>query len=117
MDCSLEKLEQTPSLHPFVKKVDRLLKVNPQRDLGRVLLTAVQWVGRGSVETRREEAFLLLSIALESIVLPVTDTELSYRLRVRTAHLLGRTIGERTRISKEIRELYRMDSPTVVTIG
>ena len=60
-----------------------LQKKNPNK-FQQALVTAIQWAGRAIVAKRREEAFLLYAIALESIILVDNPhTELSYRLRIR----------------------------------
>ena len=54
------------------------------------VISSLQWADRATVERRREQAFLLYAIALESLVLADEDKqELKYRLRVPVAHLLG----------------------------
>jgi hypothetical protein len=56
------------------------------------VVTAFGWAGRATADDPREEAFLLYLISLESLILgEKADRELSYRLKVRCAHLLGRT--------------------------
>jgi hypothetical protein len=63
---------------------------------------------------RREEAFLLSAIALETIMLPGSGSnELAYRLRLRVAHLLGETLDERREIIRKIRNLYNIRSKIV----
>jgi Apea-like HEPN len=88
--------------------------MSPRRDIDELYLSAIQWAGRATVEPRREEAFLLFAIALESLILPTSDPmELTYRLRIRTAHLLGATARERERISEETGKLYGIRSNIV----
>lgn len=111
---SFKKLKETQRLRPLLKRVDQLLRREPQRDIDQLLLSAVQWAGRASVEPRREESFLLFAIALESIVLPTSDSrELSYRLQIRTAHLLESTVEGRSRVIEEVKKLYRIRSKIV----
>jgi hypothetical protein len=114
MEFSFEKLRGTRPIQPFLRKVDRLLRHAPLKDVDEVLISAVQWAGRASIEGRREEAFLLSAIALESLILPERESrELSYRLRIRTAHLLGDTVEARSGISKEVSDLYAIRSKIV----
>lgn len=114
MKFSFQKLREARQLIPFVRKLDGALMRNPRRDIDELLISAVQWAGRATVELRREEAFLLSAVALESIVLPEGDPrELSYRLRIRTAHLLGDSVKERDEISTEVNDLYVIRSKIV----
>jgi hypothetical protein len=78
-----------------------------------LLLTAAQWIGRATVERRREEAFLLYAIALETMLLPTQAQELGYRLRLRAAHVLGKTVAARKRIAADLAALYTVRSKIV----
>lgn len=78
------------------------------------VLTALQWAGRATADERREEAFLLYLISLESLILgEKADRELGYRLKLRCAHLLGRTRAHRAAIADRISELYGIRSKIV----
>jgi hypothetical protein len=78
------------------------------------LISSFQWAGRATVDLRREEAFLLYAIALESFVLAEGDhQELNYRFRLRVAHLIGKTIEARRDVFVEMRELYKIRSRIV----
>lgn len=111
---SFRKLNETKYLRVLVRRVHQLLRNAEQRDIDQLLLSSVQWAGRATVEPRREEAFLLFAIAHESIILPSSEPrELSYRLRIRTAHLLGKTLEKRRKISKEVSDLYSLRSKIV----
>lgn len=107
---SFEKVRQTNTIQPFVRKINKILKEGPKCDLEEILLSSIQWAGRATVESRREQAFLLFAIALESIILPKMQAEINYRLRIRTAHLLGATANEREVISKRVQRLYEIRS-------
>ena len=78
-----------------------------------LLLAAAQWTGRATVDRRREQSFLLYAIALETMILPTMEGELSYRLRLRVAHLLGRTPESRERIAADVSHLYGVRSRIV----
>ena len=57
---------------------------------------------------------ILYAIALESIVLVDNPgNELSYRLRVRIAHLLTNTLTDRNEVVNTVRELYNLRSKLV----
>jgi hypothetical protein len=78
------------------------------------LLSAIHWAGRATIEDRKEEAFLLYAIALESLVLAENQKdELGYRLSIRVAHLLGDNVQHREDITKRIKELYEIRSKIV----
>ena len=79
------------SVRALVRRIQDLLKNARPSKLDQTLLAAVQWAGRASRASVREEAFLLSAIALECVMLPESSSsDVSYRLRIRTAHLLGR---------------------------
>lgn len=78
------------------------------------VLTALQWAGRATADDRREEAFLLYLISLESLLLgEKADRELSYRLKIRCAHLLGRRPAHRAAIAQRLGTLYGIRSKIV----
>ena len=78
------------------------------------LIASIQWAGRATVAARREEAFLLYAIALESFVLADQDPlELGYRLRLRVAHLLGKTPEARKELFDQVAQLYAIRSKIV----
>jgi len=79
------------------------------------VLVACQWAGRATAETRTDQQFLLYAVALESLLLGNKDTEITYRLSSRCAHLLGDTLNNRKIISKKTKDLYRIRSKIVHT--
>ena len=116
IDLSLEKLFQEDKERNFgLLVIDRMLKTmkNP---LDERIVASVQWAGRATVfsKKRKEEAFLLYIIALESIILADQDhVELSYRLKLRVSHFLGNDYQSRSNIFQEINRLYRIRSGIV----
>ncbi len=94
--------------------INNLLKKKNQNKFEQTVITAIQWAGRAVVTKRREESFLLYAIALESIILADNShTELSYRLRIRIAHLLEEDFDSRQEIIKTVRDLYDLRSKLV----
>ena len=88
----------------------------PTNEYGQKLLTALRWAGKATVLAYRdkiEDAFLLYTIALESIILPDRDTESTYRLALRLAHLMASEFKHRPGIAKQIRDLYGIRSAIV----
>lgn len=78
------------------------------------IISAIQWAGKATVESKKEEAFLLYAISLESLILLDNEKEeLGYRLRTRVAHLLGSDLESRTKISNRVRDLYTVRSQIV----
>lgn len=113
---SLSALREADSKQNLGFKRALQLVADQQATLAKQLTAAICWAGRARAEPRREQAFLLFAIALESAVLPEqSNEELTYRLRIRVAHLLGRTVSERADLSKRVRELYRIRSKIVHT--
>lgn len=111
---SVQSLKTTASLRPALSRVHRMLREQPGSKLDQSVLASVQWAGRASAEQKKEEAFILFAIALETLVLPDSSTqELTYRLRVRAAHLLGHDANARKEISQLIGHLYNVRSRIV----
>jgi hypothetical protein len=96
-------------------RVSELLGKESPIDLEDRILASVQWAGRAQVEARPEEAFLLYAIALESLLLGRdVKTELTYRLAVRCAHIVGGpTLEDKKRVIDQIQSLYQLRSRIV----
>jgi hypothetical protein len=95
------------------KRVVALLDA-PRTKLADALLASIQWIGRATVERRTEQAFLLYAIALESLLLSDNNPEeLTYRLRLRLAHLLGESYERRHKLYDSVSRLYRIRSEIV----
>jgi hypothetical protein len=76
--------------------------------------SSAQWVGRAAVDRRREQSFLLYAIALETMVSPTKEGQgVGQRIRLRVAHILGKTVNARERIAKEVNKLYGTRSKIV----
>jgi hypothetical protein len=91
-----------------------LLQKNNLNKLELALINAIHWAGRAVVAKRREEAFLLYAIALESIVLVDNPgNELAYRLRIRIAHLVTSNPGNRDEVVSVVKKLYDLRSKLV----
>lgn len=109
-----DKLRQATNLQPIVRRIHNISKSEGIREVEDLLLTAVRWAGRAAIEIRREHAFLLYAIALESAVLPGGNTEqLGYRLRMRVAHLLETQVEKRNDLVRRVRDLYNIRSKIV----
>jgi len=95
-------------------RANSILKKNQHTDVEKRILSALQWAGRATVNTRPEEAFLQYTVALECITLGTKyGRELNYRLAMRTALLIGSSLEARKNIKDQVRELYRIRSKLV----
>lgn len=96
-------------------RLSQLLADSKPNSLTDRILTAVQWAGRARVEERREEAFLLYAISLETLLLGnKVDIEISHRLALRAVHLLAAAdMQSRRLVQKQIKQLYTTRSKIV----
>ena len=96
------------------KRMSAILERNSRNRLEERILSAMQWAGRATVNVRPEESFLQYAIALESITLgSQQDVELTYRLSLRTALLVGSRVDSRKMIRRQVRDLYNVRSRIV----
>lgn len=94
-------------------RVAKLLCVQ-RNDLEDNVIASMQWAGRATTEIRKETAFLLYAIALETIVLSdKSPIELTYRLGMRTAHLLAGDVASRRIVFSKLGKLYDIRSKIV----
>lgn len=92
---------------PGFGRISKMLESNNQSELEDRILRAIQWAGRAFVDSRREESFLLMAIALESLLLSQKDENIGYRIALRCAHLIGiPDLAARKSLVKDIRGLY-----------
>jgi hypothetical protein len=111
---SLEKLRKYGRrIQRPLRNVSTLIRSVRPKTAGEVLLTASRWAGRASVEPRREQSFLLFAIALEAVVLPEIQQEVTYRLSLRVAGLLGKTRKQREEVKESVKRLYEIRSKIV----
>ncbi|MBI1983745.1 MAG: hypothetical protein HYS61_06070 [Acidobacteria bacterium] len=110
---SLKQLFEGVAMGYGIQRVSGILEQEAMSDLEERILSALQWAGRASVNERREEAFLQFAIGLEVLLLRHTETELTYRLSLRAAHLLLKDFEGRKDLGKKVRDLYRVRSRVV----
>jgi hypothetical protein len=80
------------------------------------ITSAFETAGEACVELKPHRAFLLFAIALESVVLGrETQSEITYQLSARVAHLLAPDLASRRAVAKAVNELYRVRSKIVHT--
>lgn len=96
-------------------RVSEMLRAENPTDLEQRILASLQWAGRAQTENRREEAFLLYAIALESLLLARdTKTEIAQRLAIRCAQLGGGpTLNDKKLVVEQILSLYQIRSDIV----
>jgi hypothetical protein len=106
-------IKQISARRGFGRVSDLLAKENPN-DLEDRILRAVQWAGRARVEPHAEKSFLLFAVALETLLLKDSKTELIYRLTLRAAHLLSSLdLDSRKMAVAQIKKLYDTRSKIV----
>lgn len=113
---SIKKLRSDADgmISAVLDRVENLLREDiAKNSVKKLLLTSVCLAGKASVEKVREKSFLMFMIALESLVLPMKNPELNYRLSQRAAWLLGGNLYERQNLKKLIKGLYDTRSEIV----
>ena len=82
-ELKLPRPGSTHAIDSGLARVSELLAKDDSTTLEERILSAFQWAGRATVDVRREEAFLLYMIALESLVLgSKTNSEITDRKSV-----------------------------------
>lgn len=104
---------KTSDARRYWQSVSKLLRRNASGTGGDAILGVIQWAGRAKVDPRREQAFLLYAIALESAILPSKKGELGYRLSLRVSRLLGGNAVERRKTIKLVSDMYNVRSKVV----
>ncbi len=78
-----------------------------QTEFNKRVLSGYQFAGAGCVDSHPERSFLMLAIALESVILgKKKKSELGYQLASRAAHLIGKGLNGRKLVAKTVSELY-----------
>lgn len=103
---------------PGFGRISKMLESDNPTELEDRVLRAIQWAGRAFVDPRREESFLLMAIALESLLLrSQKDENVGYKIALRCAHLIGLPdVAARKSLVQDMRELYSRRS-TIVHSG
>lgn len=112
----LNKFQEYEPIKKAMAKADAMLRNEGEAGYRERLLTAMKWAGKGAIAERREDVFLFYSIALEALLLGgARHEQLSFKLRLRAAHLLGLNQAGRTRVRDQVNWLYGMRSQIVHT--
>jgi hypothetical protein len=95
-------------------RVHEVLRKDERSDLEKRILTGLSWAGRAKVEFRREQAFVLYAIALESL-LASSNARVGVisRIPLRLAHLLGRDRGYRKQLHERVAYLFKIRNEIV----
>lgn len=97
-----------------LEKINALLCTNEESELRDRLLTAVKWAGKGAATESTEDSYLFYAIALETLLLGSNRYEqLSYKLRLRAARLLGLNTQGRVSTRDSVNRLYILRSKMV----
>jgi len=107
---SVEHLRESRPLFADFRRLGRLCATVTPKTGAECVWTAFQWAGRATVEPKREESYLLFAIALETAALPISDTELTYRMGRRVAALLSRNRQRRSELRSRVGHLYAIRS-------
>jgi len=92
-------------------RVSSMLANSSASSLDERILSSLQWAGRASTESRREEAFLLFCISLEALLLGNRATEKTQAFALRGAHLQDAANREET--FSKLKYLYGIRSSIV----
>jgi len=100
------------SVLPGFQRASQLLIKPNLSKLEDKLLASLQWAGRASVNSRREEAFLLFAIALEGLVLTDEKNEVTEKIATRGARLVVKP-EKRRKAYDDLKDLYQIRSRIV----
>lgn len=113
---NIEKLLRGKGVELGIERVNDILKQDNMNQIEELIITAMQWAGRATVENSRENAFMLYAIALESLLMDKDGKEgINFRLQHRIAHLLGGDRSRRKEVKKLAGYLYGIRSKIVHT--
>jgi hypothetical protein len=96
------------------ERVNSMLANRLPSPLDERILSSLQWAGRASIETRREEAFLLFCISLEALLLSKhSKAEVTQTFALRGAHLLVKDAVHRKEAYRDLKSIYGIRSSIV----
>lgn len=98
---------------PLPRTVLRIMKAGPAVGGARRFITALRWLGRGHCARTEIEAFMSCAIALEALLGASKAGGIGHTLRLRCAHLVGRSRTERLRIFDQMESHYELRSNVV----
>jgi hypothetical protein len=95
---------------PLFAPVSELFAAEVRSPVIELLSTSIAWSGRAVKEPRRTAAFLQQAIALESLAIPVGTSEVTQRLALRVARILGEEAADRRHLFDEVKRWYAIRS-------
>ncbi|MGA2964958.1 MAG: hypothetical protein ABSD64_02020 [Terriglobales bacterium] len=96
-----------------LERMSEMLKKQPPSEFEDRVISAFQWAGKASVEPRKEEAFLLFAISLESLLMERQDkAEITETLSLRAAHVIAAPQSRLT-VYQDMKKLYGIRSKIV----
>jgi hypothetical protein len=96
------------------RKVFRLLASAKRTSVEGRILSAISWIGYGNSRPRPVEAFVNYLISLEALLLgPQNDRDISYKLRLRCAHVIASSTAARRQVFNRLGTLYSIRSKVV----
>jgi len=113
-DFDLSEIDDDKSTRIGLSRIKELMSKPAKSELDRSIIAAARIAGKAQFAVRREDAFLLFAIALESLIVGGNEkTDLTYKLSARCAHLLGDNLQTRIRIRDMVKKLYGIRSGIV----
>jgi hypothetical protein len=107
---NLEKIRESIQF----SRVSDILTNDQRNEVQERVLSALEWAGRASMQDRSDQALLFYAISLENLLLGTkTNTELTHRLSVYGAYLLGINFKDRKKIYDRLKSLYKLRSNIV----
>ncbi len=98
------------------QRVDEMLAKQHPTDLETRLLTSLSWAGRAHAQHRRDQAFMMFVVALESLLTkPSARSGVTERLCRRVAHIISTSPDAHKTIVRDAQSLYRLRSILVHT--
>ena len=114
LELSLPSLNSRQAIDTGFARVSELLGKADRTTFEDRILSAFQWAGRATVDIRREEAFLLYMIALESLILgSKVNSEITFQLRLKIVHIITCSTSTRKQFMNRISYLYGVRSKIV----
>jgi hypothetical protein len=110
---SVARLSLLDATHMGFAQASTILAKPTHSEFEERILAALRFAGRANVNDEREESFLGFAIALESLLGDKEGGEITFKLAVRCAHLLGATSDERKSIFDSVKKLYGVRSKIV----
>lgn len=111
---SLKALEENENRKAFGFSEVLFLLSKDKNEVEEGLLTAIQWAGKALVNEKREMAFLMFAISLDSLLIPEEYTNsIGKKMGKRISNLIGMNEKRKSEIINEWAKLYSVRSRIV----